>query len=164
MSITWICYEHSIWSEWQDLNLRPLPPQAKGYGFLRDIASNTCFFVRKNWYKVRCVLLSPGSSVLKVVKYVVVKSAPIWCGQASRERIILFAVIVVRSCRRFISDSAHLRLSYFNSFGNVCQEVSRVNIWDTVIKEKEMAPKCRYVGEKNLNIVKRTWNIGCFVL
>ena len=43
---------------------------------------------------------------------------------------------MVRVCGRFISDSAHLRLSYCNSFGNVCQEVSRVNIWDTVIKEK----------------------------
>ena len=62
-----------LWSEWQDLNLRPLPPQAKGCSFLRDMASNTCFFVRKNWYKVRCVLLPPGSPVLKVVKYVVVK-------------------------------------------------------------------------------------------
>ena len=25
-----------------------VPPQAKGYVFLRDIASNTCFLVRKN--------------------------------------------------------------------------------------------------------------------
>ena len=27
VSITEICYEHSIWSEWHDLNVRPLPPQ-----------------------------------------------------------------------------------------------------------------------------------------
>ena len=125
-----------FWSEWQDLNLRPLPPQVKGYSFLRDIASNTCFFVRKNWYKVRCVLLSPGSPGLKVVKYVVVKSAPIWCGQASRERIILFTVIVVRSCGRCLEGFARLGMLYCNPYEVNCQEVSRVNIWDAVDKEK----------------------------
>ena len=125
-----------FWSEWQDLNLRPLPPQATKYSFLRDIASNTCFLVRKDWYKVRRVLLSPGSPVLKVVKHVVVKSAPIWCGQASRERITFYRSIVVRSCGRLLTDSAHPRLSYCNSFERVCQEVSRMKFWDAVIKEK----------------------------
>ena len=59
------------------LNLRPLSPQATRYSFLRDIASNTCFLVRKDCCKVHYVLLSPRSPVLKVVKYVVKKSAPI---------------------------------------------------------------------------------------
>ena len=125
-----------VWSEWQDLNLRPLPPQATRYSFLRDIASDTCFFVQKDCCKVHCVLLSPRSPVLKVVKYVVKKSAPIWCGQTSRERIVLFTAIVVRSCGHFQAASAYLRLSYCNSFELVCQEVSRMNFWDAVIKEK----------------------------
>ena len=29
-----------------------------------------------------------------------------------------------------------LRLSYCNSLMEVCQEVSRINIWDAVVKEK----------------------------
>ena len=43
---------------------------------------------------------------------------------------------MVRACGRFLTDSAHLRLVYCNSLKEVCQEVSRVNIWDAVIKEK----------------------------
>ena len=43
---------------------------------------------------------------------------------------------MVRSCGRFLTDSAHLRLSYCNSFERVCQEVSRMKICDAVIKEK----------------------------
>ena len=67
------------------------------------------------------------------------------CGRKIRSHLMWSSIrgadnficrIVVRSCRRFISDSAHLRLSYCNSFGNVCQEVSRVNIWDAIVKEK----------------------------
>ena len=95
-----------FWSEWQDLNLRPLPPQAKGYSFLRDIASNTCFFVRKNWYKVRRVLLSPGSPVLKVVKHVVIKSAPNLMWSSIKGADNFFRAIVVRVCGRFFSNSA----------------------------------------------------------
>ena len=53
------------------MRLRSLPPQATRYSFLRDIASNTCFLVRKDCCKVHYVLLSPRSPVLKVVKYVV---------------------------------------------------------------------------------------------
>ena len=125
-----------VWSEWQDLNLRPLPPQAIRCSFLRDIASNTCFLVRKDCCKIRCVLLSPRSPVLKVVKYVVVKSAPIWCGQTSRERITFYRAIVVRSCGRFLEGFTCLGVLYCNSYESVCQEVSRMNFWDAVIKEK----------------------------
>ena len=45
-------------------------------------------------------------------------------------------MIVVRSCGRFLADSVHLRLVYCNSLKENCQEVSGVNIWDAVIKEK----------------------------
>ena len=48
----------------------------------------------------------------------------------------MFRVIVVRSCGRFLVDSVHLKLVYCNSYKRVCQEVSRVNIWDAVVKEK----------------------------
>ena len=44
--------------------------------------------------------------------------------------------IVVRSYGRFLADSVHLRLVYCNSYESVCQEVSGVNIWDAVVKEK----------------------------
>ena len=54
------------------------------------------------------MLLSPGSPVLKVVKYVVIKSAPKLMASASEERIVLFAVIVVRVCGRFLEGSAQL--------------------------------------------------------
>ena len=43
---------------------------------------------------------------------------------------------MVRSCGHFQAVSAHLRLSYCNSSSAVCQEVSGVNIWGAVIKEK----------------------------
>ena len=43
---------------------------------------------------------------------------------------------MVRSCGRFLADSTHLRLVYCNSCASVCQEVSRINIWDAVVKEK----------------------------
>ena len=139
------------------LNLRPLPPQATRYSFLRDIASNTCFLVRKDCCKVHCVLLSPRSPVLKVVKYVVKKSAPIWCGQASRERITFYRSIVVRSCGRFLTDSTHLRLSYCNSFENVCQEVSRMNFWDAVIKEKDFEKEAPFCDSMQMHhFTKRT--------
>ena len=82
------------------------------------------------------MLLSPGSPVLKVVKHVVVKSAPDLMWSSIKGRIFLFAVIVVRSCGRFLTASVHSRLSYCNSLKGICQEVSRVNIWDAVIKEK----------------------------
>ena len=126
-----------VWSEWQDLNLRPLPPQAKGDGFLRDIASNTCFFVRKNWYKVRRVLLSPGSPVLKVVKHVVIKSAPnlMWSGIKGADNFLY------GNCGQSMWSVSigfrHLRLSYCNSSSASCQEVSGIKSWDAVDKEKD---------------------------
>ena len=74
----------------QRMNLQPLPPQATRYSFLRDIASNTCFLVRKDCYKVHYVLLSPRSPVLKVVKYVVVKirSHLMWSSIKGADRFI----------------------------------------------------------------------------
>ena len=82
------------------------------------------------------MLLSPGSPVLKVVKHVVIKSAPdlMWSGIKGADNF--FRAIVVRACGRFLTDSAHSRLSYCNSCENICQEVSRVNIWVAVVKEK----------------------------
>ena len=82
------------------------------------------------------MLLSPGSPVLKVVKHVVIKSAPhlMWSSIKGADRFIY------GNCGQimwsFFTDSAHLRLSYYNSFERVCQAVSRVNIWDAVTKEK----------------------------
>ena len=52
---------------------------------------------------------------------------------------------MVRSCGHFQAASAHLRLSYCNSFESVCQEVPRVNIWDAVIKEKGF--RCRLLKQ-----------------
>ena len=43
---------------------------------------------------------------------------------------------MVRACGRFLADSVHLRLVYCNSYESVGQEVSGVNIWDAVVKEK----------------------------
>ena len=54
---------------------------------------------------------------------------------------------MVRSCGRFLADSVHLRLVYCNSLMEVCQEVSRINIWDAVVKEKgrgNHTKVCRY--------------------
>ena len=68
--------------------------------------------------------------------YVVVKSAPKLMASASGERIVLFAVIVVRSCCRFLEGFVCSRVLYCNSCEGVCQEVSGVNIWDAVIIEK----------------------------
>ena len=82
------------------------------------------------------MLLSPGSPVLKVVKYVVIKSAPnlMWSGIMGADNF--FRAIVVRVCGRFLKGSAHFGVLYCNSYECVCQEVSRVNIWDAVVKEK----------------------------
>ena len=136
----------------------PPLPQATRYSFLRDIASNTCFLVRKDCCKVHYVLLSPGSPVLNMVKYVVKKSAPIWCGQASRERITFYRSIVVRSCGHFQAASAYLRLSYCNSFERVCQEVSRMKIWDAVVKEK--GGKNPRKSANNYKHIE-TWRLSC---
>lgn len=43
---------------------------------------------------------------------------------------------MVRACGRFLADSVHLKLVYCNSYKRVCQEVSRVNIWVAVVKDK----------------------------
>ena len=43
---------------------------------------------------------------------------------------------MVRACGRFLADLVHLKLVYCNSYKRVCQEVSRVNIWEAEIKEK----------------------------
>ena len=45
-------------------------------------------------------------------------------------------MIVVRSCGRFLEGFARLGVLYCNSYEGNCQEVSGVNIWDAVIKEK----------------------------
>ena len=82
------------------------------------------------------MLLSPGSPVLKVVKHVVVKSAPNLMWSSIKGADNFFRAIVVRACGRFLADSVHLRLSYCNSFEIVCQAVSGVNIWVAVVKEK----------------------------
>ena len=82
------------------------------------------------------MLLSPGSPVLKVVKHVVIKSAPNLMWSSIKGADNFFRAIVVSSCGLFLLDSAHLRLVYCNSYESVCQEVSRVNIWDAVVKEK----------------------------
>ena len=42
MSITEICYEHSIWSEWHDLNVRPLGPECRN---TCKIKAFSCFLV-----------------------------------------------------------------------------------------------------------------------
>ena len=44
--------------------------------------------------------------------------------------------IVVRSCGRFLEGFVRLVVLYCNSYESVCQEVSGVNIWDAVVKEK----------------------------
>ena len=82
------------------------------------------------------MLLSPGSPVLKVVKHVVIKSAPhlMWSSFKGADNFI--CRIVVRSCGRFLEGFARLGVLYCNSYEGNCQEVSRVNIWDAVIKEK----------------------------
>ena len=82
------------------------------------------------------MLLSPGSPVLKVVKHVVVKSAPnlMWSSIMGADSFIF------DDCGQIMwsvsNGFRHLRLLYCNSFERVCQAVSRVNIWDAVVKEK----------------------------
>ena len=61
---------------------------------------------------------------------------------------------MVRACGRFLTDSAHLRLSYCNSYESVCQEVSRVNIWDAVVKEKGR--------EKDIEVEQITRSLNSF--
>ena len=43
---------------------------------------------------------------------------------------------MVRVCGRFLEGFVRLVVLYCNSYESVCQEVSRVNIWDAVVKEK----------------------------
>ena len=74
------------------------------------------------------MLLPPGRPVLKVVKHVVIKSAPNLIWSSIKGRIFLFAVIVVRSCGRFLEGFVRLVVLYCNSYESVCQEVSGVNI------------------------------------
>ena len=45
-------------------------------------------------------------------------------------------VIVVRACGRFLEGFTCLGVLYCNSYESVCQEVSRIKIWDAVVKEK----------------------------
>ena len=111
------------------------------------------------------MLLSPGSPVLKVVKHVVIKSAPdlMWSGIMGADNFI--CRIVVRSCGRFQATSIHLRLSYCNSFESVCQEVSRMKICDAVIKEKGEERNCtlRFYADARFNKMKKVTvpNIIC---
>ena len=82
------------------------------------------------------MLLFPGSPVLKVVKHVVIKSAPnlMWSGFKGADHFIF------DDCGQIMwsvsNGFRHLRLLYCNSFERVCQAVSRVNIWVAVVKEK----------------------------
>ena len=43
---------------------------------------------------------------------------------------------MVRACGRFLEGFVRSGVLYCNSYEGVCQEVSRVNIWDAVVKEK----------------------------
>ena len=83
------------------------------------------------------MLLSLGSPVLKVVKHVVIKSAPdlMWSSIMGADNF-LYGNCGQSMWSLFFTNSAHLRLSYCNSFERVCQEVSRLNIWNAVVKEK----------------------------
>ena len=82
------------------------------------------------------MLLSPGSPVLKVVKHVVVKSAPnlMWSSIKGADSFIFDDCGQIMSS--FYFGFRPLGLAYCNSSSTICQEVSRVNIWDAVIKEK----------------------------
>ena len=72
------------------------------------------------------MLLSPGSPVLKVVKHVVVKSAPnlMWSGIKGADNF--FRAIVVRVCGRFLEGFARLGVLYCNPYEGVCQECLRL--------------------------------------
>ena len=74
------------------------------------------------------MLLPPGSPVLKVVKHVVIKSAPnlMWLGIKGADNF--FRAIVVRVCGRFLEGFVRLVVLYCNSYESVCQEISGVNI------------------------------------
>ena len=82
------------------------------------------------------MLLSPGSPVLKVVKHVVIKSAPdlMWLSIKGADNF--FRAIVVRVCGRYLEGLTCLGMLYCNSYERVCQEVSRIKNWDAVVKEK----------------------------
>ena len=72
---------------------------------------------------------------------------------------------MVRACGRFLADLVHLKLVYCNSYKRVCQEVSRVNIWDAVIKEKGEERNCtlRFYADARFNKMKKVTvpNIIC---
>ena len=111
------------------------------------------------------MLLSPGSPVLKVVKYVVVKSAPdlMWSGIKGADNFLY------GNCGQSMWSVSrgfrHLKLSYCNSYESVCQEVSRLNIWDAVIKEKGEERNCtlRFYADARFNKMKKVTvpNIIC---
>ena len=44
---------------------------------------------------------------------------------------------MVRACGRFPEGFTCLGVLYCNSYESVCQEVSRIKIWDAVVKEKD---------------------------
>ena len=82
------------------------------------------------------MLLSPGSPVLKVVKHVVIKSAPnlMWSNFKGADSFFFddCGQIMWSVSRGF----RHIRLLYCTSLKGICQEVSRLNIWVAVVKEK----------------------------
>ena len=82
------------------------------------------------------MLLPPGSPVLKVVKHVVIKSAPdlMWSSFKGTDNFLYGNC--GQSMWSVSNGFSHLRLSYCNSYECVCQEVSRIKIWDAVTKEK----------------------------
>ena len=74
-------------------------------------------------------------------------------------------MIVVRACGRFLEGFARFGGLYCNSYESVCQEVSRVNIWDAVIKEKGEERNCtlRFYADAWFNKMKKVTvpNIIC---
>ena len=82
------------------------------------------------------MLPSPGSPVLKVVKHVVIKSAPdlMWSSIKGADHFIF------DDCGQIMWSVSigfrHLRLSYCNSSSASCQEFWRIKICDAVVKDK----------------------------
>ena len=111
------------------------------------------------------MLLSPGSPVLKVVKHVVIKSAPdlMWSNFKGADSFIC------GNCGQSMWSVSrgfrHLRLLYCTSLKGICQEVSRLNIWVAVVKEKGEQRNCtlRFYADARFNKMKKVTvpNIIC---
>ena len=80
-----------IWSEWHDLNVRPLPPQARLEHFYGHFIFFQTFPLRQKWPFALSWHLVSGSSSRVYGRVCGRKNPlPIWCGQASWERIIFY--------------------------------------------------------------------------